>query len=301
VDRRSLRKPTLVTMWEQHREYLRRMLTGLLNDPNIVDDLLQETYLRACRGFADFRGGDDRAWLTAIARNAVRMYHRQTAARAEVPFDDDIAPENLVGYDQDQHLLYELRQAVVTLPPHLQHAIILKHYAGFSYREIARRLGCPVGTARWRVFTAIGQLREMLGITTGRNLTMKDELKQSVLEQLQLPPLRFTVELGNLPPRYAGILLVEVTEVFGSSPVIAVGENYLACGEYTLDEPCLESMVLAISGAMTGYHQFLTPGTHPFTLYGNVQRVDATTGDLLHIRIFPEGGNFAILYLRIIE
>jgi len=144
----------------------------------------------------------------------------------------------------------------------------------------------------WSVHGISGCLKEMM---------VEEDLKLSVLEQMQLPALHYTVEPGNLPPEFARALLVRVTEVFGTAPEIASDDNYLVCGEYLLHEPVLEAMVLATSGRMTGYHQFLSPGAHPFTLYGHVLEKYPTNENVLSILIFHEGESYAVLYIRLRE
>jgi len=132
-------------------------------------------------------------------------------------------------------------------------------------------------------------------------VTPEQDLKGSVQAQLQLPPLRFTVEPGDLPPEYAGMLEVRVTEVFGDPPIIATGGNYLACGEYTLKGPGLEMIVLAVKGRMSGYEQTLKRGTHPFTLYGHVLEAALEGTNRLSVLVFPEGGEYAVVYIYIEE
>jgi RNA polymerase sigma-70 factor (ECF subfamily) len=150
----------LQRMWESHRESVRRLLIGLGRDLDLADDLLQETYLRARAGIASYRGGDARAWLAAIARSAFHTHLRQRHVRAEVPLGDHESPSEDATYDRAE--LLAVRQTIAELPPALRTALIMKHYAGFTYREIAGHMGCPVGTAKWRVSKALGALRAAL-------------------------------------------------------------------------------------------------------------------------------------------
>jgi RNA polymerase sigma-70 factor (ECF subfamily) len=147
-------------MWESHRESVRRLLIGLGRDLDLADDLLQETYLRARAGISSYRGGDARAWLAAIARSAFHTHLRQRHVRAEVPLADHESPSEEATHDRAE--LLAVRQAIAELPPALRTALLMKHYAGFTYREIARHMGSPVGTAKWRVSEALGALRAAL-------------------------------------------------------------------------------------------------------------------------------------------
>ncbi|MHB0936507.1 MAG: RNA polymerase sigma factor [Armatimonadota bacterium] len=148
-------------LWDGQREYMRRLLISLARNLDLAEDLLQETYLRARAGWPDYRGGDERAWLAAIARNVFLGYRRQRYVHQEVSFEDEPS-EPWQDPFAEYGTLTELRQAVAALPPALRTALVMKHYAGYSYTEIAGRLSCSVSTTKWRVSTAIGRLRAIL-------------------------------------------------------------------------------------------------------------------------------------------
>jgi RNA polymerase sigma-70 factor (ECF subfamily) len=150
----------LEQMWESHRESVRRLLLGLARDLDLADDLLQDTYLRARAGISSYRGGDARAWLAAVARSAFYTYARKRHVRAEVPLSEHGPRSEDATHDRVE--LLAVRQAIAELPPALRTALLMKHYAGFTYREIAGHTGCPVGTAKWRVSEALGALRTAL-------------------------------------------------------------------------------------------------------------------------------------------
>jgi RNA polymerase sigma-70 factor (ECF subfamily) len=152
----------LERMWESHREAVRRLLIALGRDLDLADDLLQETYLRAREGISGYRGGDGRAWLSAIARNVFHSHLRQRYVAFETPLDSaqEMTGDRAPTYDR--HDLLAIRQALASLRPALRSALIMKHYAGYTYQEIARHQQCPVGTAKWRVSEALGRLRLVL-------------------------------------------------------------------------------------------------------------------------------------------
>ncbi|MHB9022869.1 MAG: sigma factor-like helix-turn-helix DNA-binding protein [Armatimonadota bacterium] len=118
-------------------------------------------HLSAGGARAGYHGGELRAWLAAIAKNAFYSHHRKRYLSVEVSLDLDeeqAQPEPGI----DPHLLADLRQAVGDLSPVFRDALVMKHYGGFSYQEIAERQQCAVGTAKSRVSTAIGHLRASL-------------------------------------------------------------------------------------------------------------------------------------------
>lgn len=162
----------LEQMWHTHREQVRRTLIGLTRDIDLTEDILQETYLCACSGFASYRGGDAKAWLTSIAKNAFYTHARRKYFDSEVPLESDLpASRDLLG--SSQHVFHiSVRQAIDSLPVALRQALLMKHFGGFTYSEIAERLGCPQGTAQRRVFTAIRRLRKTMGTLEEEHLEM---------------------------------------------------------------------------------------------------------------------------------
>ena len=149
--------------WENNRKRLHGLLVYLVKDIDLADDLLQEAYLRAGQKIESYRGGNFGAWLAAIAKSAAFTHLRRAYVKGESPLGEgfDAVHEDA---GTESHLEAVLvRGAVDGLSPALRNALILKHYGGFNYPEIAARLNCPVGTAKRRVWTAIRQLRAALG------------------------------------------------------------------------------------------------------------------------------------------
>jgi len=275
-------------IWEEHEAAVRRWLSRLSDNADTAEDLAQETYLRARAGFGRYRGGDARAWLCAIARN-VFLTHSARRKRHEQLLERRHAAGRGIG--DDLLLSLEVRRAVSELAPPLRAAVVMRYYRELSYREVAASLGCPLGTAKWRVHQAVAKLQEALGVTREEVTAVATRsLKEDVLAQLQLPRLRFSVQPGNCDPAVCEALQVAVTEVYGSSPEITEGANYLVCGRYCMTQPVVDSMVVAPSGKATGYHAFVSPGEGEFELYCHV--IEATPGPhhTLTIIILPPSG-----------
>ena len=155
----------LERIWAADGQYVRRMLIGLTRDIDLADDLLQETYLRARDGISCYRGDNDRAWLSTIARNVFLARLRRHYVNAEINGDDTMDAIHYSPVGTLDHLeLIRVRQAISELSPALRTALLMKHYCGFTYREIAEHTHCAVGTAKWRVSLAVGRLKKMLGI-----------------------------------------------------------------------------------------------------------------------------------------
>lgn len=154
-------------MWNAHRPFLRRLLISMARDIDLAEDLLQDTYVRARTGFPGYRGGDARGWLSAIARTTFLNHaRRKYYSHERCELGDEHADErNHPGSGNHLDAL-AIRRALSDLNPQMRAALILKHYAGLTYDEIAEDQGCPSGTAKWRVNQAIEELRSALGIST---------------------------------------------------------------------------------------------------------------------------------------
>ena len=142
----------------------------LMRDEHDAQDAVQEAYLRAWRYFASFRGGDERAWLLTIVRNCCYTWRRSTRAE-DVPYDDELhAGEESARPATDARAISgserdSLSVAVASLPPEFREAIVLREIEGFSYREIARITGVPIGTVMSRLARGRERLRSVLART----------------------------------------------------------------------------------------------------------------------------------------
>ncbi|CAL9366559.1 sigma-70 family RNA polymerase sigma factor [Nocardiopsis dassonvillei] len=125
--------------------------------PDRVEELSQETYLRALRGLPRFAGrAPARTWLLAIARNTVADRYRHDAARPDCVrhADWDLLPARAVRFDEHVALLCLLDG----LAAERRQAFVLTQVEGLSYAEAARLADVPVGTIRSRVARARGDL-----------------------------------------------------------------------------------------------------------------------------------------------
>ncbi|MFD8522617.1 sigma-70 family RNA polymerase sigma factor [Streptomyces capillispiralis] len=140
-----------------HRDVI-RYVAHLGADPQAVDDLTQDTFLRALGSLHRFEGRSSaRTWLLAIARRAVADSHRRTAVRprtADVPdwqlTVERAQPRGLPGFDDGIALL----ELLDLLPDERREAFVLTQLLGLPYTEAAALGDCPVGTVRSRVARA---------------------------------------------------------------------------------------------------------------------------------------------------
>ncbi|MGW0841080.1 sigma-70 family RNA polymerase sigma factor [Streptomyces sp. NPDC002787] len=153
-----------------HRD-VQRFVAHLCADPQAVDDLAQDTFLRALGSLHRFEGRcSARTWLLSIARRAVTDSFRYAAAR---PRPADVAdwrlavehaqPRGLPGFD-DGIALADLLGA---LPEERREAFVLTQLVGLSYEDAAEVTGCAVGTIRSRVARARAALVGLLAAAEG--------------------------------------------------------------------------------------------------------------------------------------
>lgn len=126
-------------------------------------DLLQDAWLKAWRGFADFRpeGGGFKAWMFTILRNA---YLDRCRARKLEPVTFDVS-EDLVEGPGAAELSFrddELLRALQSLSPRHRLLVLLCDIEGLTYSEIADVLGCPMGSVMSGLFNARANLRRAL-------------------------------------------------------------------------------------------------------------------------------------------
>ncbi|MEU8032253.1 sigma-70 family RNA polymerase sigma factor [Streptomyces sp. NPDC049099] len=143
-----------------------RYVAHLGADPQNIDDLTQDTFVRALNSLHRFEGrASARTWLLSIARCAVVDSYRRAAVRPRTADTHDwqtaverTQPQGLPGFD-DGIALLDLLNA---LPDERREAFVLTQVVGLSYEEAALLGGCPVGTVRSRVARARTTLMGLL-------------------------------------------------------------------------------------------------------------------------------------------
>jgi RNA polymerase sigma-70 factor (ECF subfamily) len=141
----------------------------LVRDEHDAQDVVQEAYLRAWRYFAGFRGGDERAWLLTIVRHCCYTWRRTRRDAENVSYDEETHGLDTTTnrFPTDARAIGDsersnLASALAELPREFREVLVLREVEGFSYREIARIAGVPVGTVMSRLARARDRLRRVL-------------------------------------------------------------------------------------------------------------------------------------------
>ena len=135
-----------------------------VGDRGTAEDLAQETFLRAWRGRAGFRGETSvRGWLCAIAANVVRDWGRRRSRRPQESLEPEFIDVASPGDDpavraEVAEAIDRLRTALAALPANHREMFLLRERDGLSYADIAAVLSCPIGT----VMSGLARARERL-------------------------------------------------------------------------------------------------------------------------------------------
>ena len=160
----------LILRWERPIYALAYRVIGREEDAR---DVCQETFLRAFRSLAGFKGqAKFSSWLYRIALNLCRDWIRRQrrAPVSQLPEDIDILEaaaateptESIEDLVARRELSAVVEEAMALLPDEQRTAIILKEYHGMTFQEIADLQGCPLSTVKTRLYQGLSVLRRQL-------------------------------------------------------------------------------------------------------------------------------------------
>jgi RNA polymerase sigma-70 factor (ECF subfamily) len=152
----------------------------IARDRAAADDIVQESFLRAFRSFATYRGGDAKTWLLTIVRNCsfdwtrsnrraagvdmaereLTAGHREPCAPTDLDELPDVSQDDPETSLQRQSEIAEVRAMIQRLPEPFRETLVLRELEELSYKEIAQVTGVPVGTVMSRLARARRMLTE---------------------------------------------------------------------------------------------------------------------------------------------
>jgi RNA polymerase sigma-70 factor, ECF subfamily len=172
----------------KYQRRIERLVGRMVRDTDLVQDIAQETFIRAYRALPQFRGESAfYTWLYRIAVNTakkallekkrdplvfegamVSTEDGEEPSRVESELTDGETPETVLAGRQ---VAATVNAAIDALSEDLRQAIVLREIEGLSYEEIADVMNCPIGTVRSRIFRAreaiAVKLRPLLGTREG--------------------------------------------------------------------------------------------------------------------------------------
>jgi RNA polymerase sigma-70 factor (ECF subfamily) len=155
----------------KYQRRIERLIGRMVRDTDLVEDIAQETFIRAYRALAQFRGeAQFYTWLYRIAVNTAKK------ALGDLKRDPLVSENALRGGDEEdetssvenelttaetpetvlaaKEIAAAVNSAMEALPDELRQAVTLREIEGLSYEEIAEVMNCPIGTVRSRIFRA---------------------------------------------------------------------------------------------------------------------------------------------------
>jgi RNA polymerase sigma-70 factor (ECF subfamily) len=149
-------------LYELYKRPIANLLYRLCFDRELVNDLLQEVFVRFWRGLPGFRGGSK--LLTFIYRIAYNVWINEQRHRRErtSPGAEKVAHGDPAEAAFQSERLEAVKEAIKTLPPNERVILVMSEYNDLPYEQISEILGIPVGTVKSRMFYALQHLRERL-------------------------------------------------------------------------------------------------------------------------------------------
>ncbi len=172
----------------KYQRRIQRLIGRMVRDVDLVEDIAQETFIRAYRALGQFRGeAQFYTWLYRIAVNTAKkalmdLKRNPTVSENANKSDDDdetsrvenelTSPETPETVLASKEIASIINQAMQDLPEELREAITLREIEGLSYEEISEAMNCPIGTVRSRIFRAreaiSAKVRPLLENQTGK-------------------------------------------------------------------------------------------------------------------------------------
>lgn len=153
----------LIRMIDQYQVALLQMCYMYLHDKALAEDAVQETFLKAYKSMAAFRGDcSDKTWLMRIAVNTCRDMRRSAWSRhVDQRIEIEDVHLSVVHLDEDDDA-EELALAIVKLPVKYREVILLYYYQDMTMKEIADALGIGISSVSERLKLARARLRKVL-------------------------------------------------------------------------------------------------------------------------------------------
>jgi RNA polymerase sigma-70 factor (ECF subfamily) len=169
VSEESVRDATFEDLAMPLFDQLYNFARWLTHDTMEAEDLVQETYTKALRGFSSFQAGTNfRAWMYRILRNS--FLSSRTGLKTMVALDGEVdevvlpaentTPESILIEQGDREIV---QQAMAELAVPFREILLLCEVEEMSYQEIAETLAIPTGTVMSRLFRARKALRNIIG------------------------------------------------------------------------------------------------------------------------------------------
>ena len=155
-------------LYERHNRRVYSLCLRMTQNVAEAEDLAQEAFIQLFRKVGSFRGESAfTTWLHRLTVNQVLMHFRKRGVRLEQTTDDGDVPVQVVAGTGNPNQMpvvdrIALDRAIAQLPPGYRTVFVLHDVEGHEHEEIARMLGCSVGTSKSQLHKARMKLRTLL-------------------------------------------------------------------------------------------------------------------------------------------
>jgi RNA polymerase sigma-70 factor (ECF subfamily) len=154
---------SFATLIQRYSDPLYRHALGMTGSPDVAEDILQASFIKAYQHLAEVHGRFD-AWIFRIVANGCKDWLKNIR-RTHLSYEEDDQPSSFATPDEEldrTELRGDLDRALSALAPSLREAFVMKHVEGRSYEEMADLLGTTVGALKMRVHRAREALQALL-------------------------------------------------------------------------------------------------------------------------------------------
>uniref|UniRef100_E6PZC2 Sigma-24, ECF subfamily n=1 Tax=mine drainage metagenome TaxID=410659 RepID=E6PZC2_9ZZZZ len=156
----------MATLFDRYSRLVYAIALRVLREPALAEDVMQEVLLQVWRspgGFVSQRGSLG-AWLAVVARNRSIDVLRKRSRQESLEDLTLPEPRNLSRSVEDEHLMSQVRSAVMQLPADQQNSLQMAYFDGLSHTEISERTGTPLGTVKTRIRAGLTAVRKVLEV-----------------------------------------------------------------------------------------------------------------------------------------
>ena len=155
-------------LYERHNRRVYSLCLRMTSNPTEAEDLAQEVFIQLFRKIGSFRGESAfTTWLHRLTVNQVLMHFRKRGVRLEQTTEEGEVPVQIVKGTENPNAMpvvdrIALDKAIGQLPRGYKMVFTLHDIEGHEHEEIARMLGCSVGTSKSQLHKARMKLRGLL-------------------------------------------------------------------------------------------------------------------------------------------
>ena len=155
-------------IYKRHHRRVYSVCLRMLQNTSEAEDLTQDVFIQLYRKIGSFRGDSAfTTWLHRMTVNQVLMHFRKRTVKYEKTTEEGETPDQIVSGTANPHKMQivdkiALENAIEQLPAGYKNVFVLHDVEGFEHEEVARILGCSVGTSKSQLHKARLKLQKLL-------------------------------------------------------------------------------------------------------------------------------------------